>query len=1334
MLHGQPFNIFYDTGCSDFVITIDAVNRLGSNAVQEYAGPIILGGVGDTLTKSLYGVYRVKIPLCSGDQAVLSGVCLDKITSPFPVYQLADAGKDISIAAGSIELPKLPDSVGGQIDMMIGIKYLRHHPKLIFQAKSGLSIYQSRFHSINETRGILGGHHHSFLGQSMQTNHFSKEYKSIKSHSHFSSEVSMCGFKDSVQEISYFDEIRPSVFSSNPLKSFNQIEEVGSEITYRCTTCRECKKCKNYDSHEAVSIREEAEQAIINSSVDIDLTTRVAKAKLPFINDPHSKLAPNKMIATKVYNQQLKKLNKFPKDKADVLQSEAKLQSLGYVDYVKNLPSEVQETLSNNPIQNFIAWRAVWKPSSVSTPCRIVFDASQATATGYSLNDLLAKGRNNLNRLQDILIRWSIHKVAIHTDVRKMYNTINLDQAHWCFQRYIWQENLDPTKIPEEKVIKTLIYGVKSSGNQAEYGLREVARISAEEYPEVHDIIHKDVYVDDCISGEHTIESARRRSDEIELVVNRGGFQLKGVSLSGEDPLESLTDDGITINVAGMKWYPKEDQLSLNICELNFSKRIRGIRSDDLINQVPEKLTRRHCVSKVAEVFDLTGKVTPLTASMKLDLHELVTRGLQWDDVLPDNLRALWLTNFEMMQEIRNLRYNRTIVPDDAVNLELDTIDFADASPSLACVAIYARFKRRNGEYSCQLVLACSRLIPKNTSQPRGELFAALLNAHSGEVVRRSFYKWHQSSLKLSDSQIALYWICNNEKPLKQWIRNRVIKIQRFSNPTQWFYIPSEHMIADIGTRKGVSIRDVDQSSAWINGYEWMRQVVSKSPIKSNDELKLSNVELKEAHKECLLPEVFSTICIKQIVPSEVSKRYQFSNYLVDPNKHVFSKVVRIIAYILRFITCCKSSKINLTKNSNNSNCPKELKVPKLSSDEIIKGEIYLFQKCTNEIKHFLPDKKYQHISKEINGILMYTGRILPTTEVTCTGKFTNAMKDLSSTTFCVPLVDKFSPVAYSIINNVHWNDKSASDCGVETTLRYVLKKAHILEGRAIVKSIRKSCQRCRYLTKKTLDAAMGPISRHNLNIAPAFFIAQVDLSGPYKAYSPHNKRATIKIWLVVFCCCTTSATIIKCMDDYSTSSFVQSFIRFSCDVGFPKKLLCDEGSQLVKGCQDTKLNFRDAGSQLFKDVNVDFEVCPVGGHNMHVKVERKIKEVNHLLEKSISNERLSLLQWETVAAQISNCINNLPIGLGSLTGDLENLDLLTPNRLRLGRNNDRSPSEEMITMNEPSKIIKQNEEVFTAWFEVWLLSYVRRLMNQQKWHKTDQINKGTLSKQSDHS
>ena len=93
--------------------------------------------------------------------------------------------------------------------------------------------------------------------------------------------------------------------------------------------------------------------------------------------------------------------------------------------------------------------------------------------------------------------------------------------------------------------------------------------------------------------------------------------------------------------------------------------------------------------------------------------------------------------------------------------------------------------------------------------------------------------------------------------------------------------------------------------------------------------------------------------------------------------------------------------------------------------------------------------------------------------------------------------------------------------------------------------------QRCRYLKKKTIDIIMGPVSEYNLKIAPAFYITQVDLTGPFKAYSKHNKRATLKIWLVVFCCATTTTINIKVMEDYSTTAFIQAFTQ-----GFLKDLL----------------------------------------------------------------------------------------------------------------------------------------------------------------------------------
>ena len=299
---------------------------------------------------------------------------------------------------------------------------------------------------------------------------------------------------------------------------------------------------------------------------------------------------------------------------------------------------------------------------------------------------------------------------------------MKLDQIHWPVQRYIWQNELDPSKIPRQKVIKTLIYGVRSSGNQSEQGLRRIAELHQEQYPIVNEIRKKDVYVDDCITGEDNQHDANKRSDELEIVTESGGFKLKGITMSGEDPPSHLTEDGISVGVGGMKWFSKSDEISLNIGELNFSTKRRGKKTASATNVIPKILTRRHCASKVAEVFDITGKISPVVAAMKIDLRELVNRQLSWDDALPDDLRPIWTSHFEMMQEIGKIRFKRVIVPDDAVSLQLETLDFGDASETLICVCIYARFVRTNGEHSCQLVFSRTRLVPKDLSLPRAEL------------------------------------------------------------------------------------------------------------------------------------------------------------------------------------------------------------------------------------------------------------------------------------------------------------------------------------------------------------------------------------------------------------------------------------------------------------------------------------------------------------------------------------------------------------------------------------------------------------------------------------
>jgi len=92
-LNGELFTIFFDTGCSDFIVSQDAVKRLGPNAILESRVPVTIGGVGGSYTQSR-GLYRVRIPLTNGEIAILSGTCLPKITAPFPEYPLAEAQKE----------------------------------------------------------------------------------------------------------------------------------------------------------------------------------------------------------------------------------------------------------------------------------------------------------------------------------------------------------------------------------------------------------------------------------------------------------------------------------------------------------------------------------------------------------------------------------------------------------------------------------------------------------------------------------------------------------------------------------------------------------------------------------------------------------------------------------------------------------------------------------------------------------------------------------------------------------------------------------------------------------------------------------------------------------------------------------------------------------------------------------------------------------------------------------------------------------------------------------------------------------------------------------------
>lgn len=82
----------------------------------------------------------------------------------------------------------------------------------------------------------------------------------------------------------------------------------------------------------------------------------------------------------------------------------------------------------------------VSKASSTTTKLRVVFDASAKTNNGISLNDTLAAGPTIYPTLENILLRFRVHKVALSADISKMYRAVHLAPEDRDLHRFIWRE------------------------------------------------------------------------------------------------------------------------------------------------------------------------------------------------------------------------------------------------------------------------------------------------------------------------------------------------------------------------------------------------------------------------------------------------------------------------------------------------------------------------------------------------------------------------------------------------------------------------------------------------------------------------------------------------------------------------------------------------------------------------------------------------------------------------------------------------------------------------------------------------------------------------------
>lgn len=267
----------------------------------------------------------------------------------------------------------------------------------------------------------------------------------------------------------------------------------------------------------------------------------------------------------------------------------------------------------------------------------------------------------------------------------------------------------------------------------------------------------------------------------------------------------------------------------------------------------------------------------------------------------------------------------------------------------------------------------------------------------------------------------------------------------------------------------------------------------------------------------------------------------------------------------------------------------------------------------------------------------------------------------------------------------------------------------------------------CKLLERQTVEIEMSEHPSSRTLIAPPFYNMMCDIAFGFKGRAFKNSRTTLKFYALVCVCLLTGATNVLLMEGLETQDLCCALERHAARHGVPSDVYIDNGTQLM-ALKHVSFSIRDANAQLYESLGIRVHVSAAKAHSERGRVERKIRSVRELLERTgIKAENpLTSIQWETIFARISSDLGNLPIAKGD-TSTVSNVgfEILTANRLLLGRNNSRSLEGQGFDINAskiPTNILEKNRMIYHTWMQLFIDNIHMLTMRPAKWCKTSRL------------
>lgn len=936
----------------------------------------------------------------------------------------------------------------------------------------------------------------------------------------------------------------------------------------------------------------------------------------------------------------------------------------------------VNEHTVPDQIPYYIPHHCVLKTSSASTKLRVVFDASCKTSNGRSLNDNLLVGQKLHKDINEVLLKFRLHKIVFTADIKMMYRFIQIRPEDRDFQRILWRYS--PKDPVQDYRLCTVTFGVASAPFLALRTLRQLAIDEADSFPLASQVLVNDVFVDDVVSGSNTLDEAIAIQRELIAICKAGSFELRkwtsncpeflsSVSSSVTNPddealILSALDTDTTVKVLGLKWNPKSDTFSYTV------------------TTPPETCTKRIMLSEISKIYDPLGFLSPITLFVKLLIQLLWISGTDWDEAPPKGIRDLWLTFISELPILESLSLPRHVIPHN--NKEIQIHGFSDASEKAYAACVYLRVSNSQNSVHVNLILAKTKVAPlKRISLPRLELCGALLLSkliqkllltYSNILSIDNVYAW-------SDSAVTLAWLRSSSHEWRTFVSNRVTETISRVPAAHWRHVRSEDNPADPASR-GVLPTKLNHEF-WFNGPVWLTQCQSNWPVSNID---LHTDEERRQH-----------VLVSKNVTPDLQFMERFSS---------LPKLLRVVSFIFRFYHKCRKTQSHSYQYITVSETKFTLhRIIKLVQQDQFAEDISRLRDddhCSNKLQKLRP-------FLDDTGLLRVGGRI-QRAQIPYDAKH--------------PIIlPKRHHLTTLLIDHFH---KLYLHVGPQT-LQFLISQTYwIMSARDAVRMRTRRCVRCFRTRPSAPQPPMAPLPAARVNALRPFLHVSVDFAGHFYLKSTKFRNAKIyKSYICVFVCMSTKAVHLELVPDLSTDSFLNALRRFISRRGLCTDIYSDCGRNFV-GCnnylKELRMFLQNTANQThinskLTDLSITWHFNPPYASHFGGIFEAAVKSMKTHLYRVIGQLTLTHDEFNTLLCQIEAVLNSRP--LCTQSNDPSDPLPLTPGHFLVGQPLTSLPeidfSDDSVNRLVRWQIIQQAVQHF---WKRWSVEYLSQLQQRSKW------------------